>query len=108
MNNDMVIELTETSLRFIKLPDTYDEDIRENTFILRRHGWAVHSCACPQVNFSSGALFLPGSCRWQDDLLCYFPKSTETYCIILSILLTVCERFGYNLINRKQERTVTL
>ena len=108
MSNEMVIELTETSLLFISLPDTYDKDIRENTYILSRHGWVVHSCACPQVNFSSAALFLPGSSRFQDNMVCHFPRNYDTYCTILSLLQAVCDKFGYRLINRLQERTVTL
>lgn len=104
----MIIELTETSLRFIKLPDTYDTDIRNNTYIMKRHGWAVHSCACPQVNFYSSALFLPGGSRHQDDMVCPFPKSAETYRAIWLLLCEVCEQYEYRLINLKQERTVTL
>lgn len=102
----MVIELTSTSLQFISLPDTYDRDIRENTFLIEKYGWSVHSCACPQV--TSDALFLPGSSKWQDGLVCHFPSKIDTYCTILSLLFWVCEKFGYKLINRKQERTVTL
>lgn len=104
----MVIELTKTSLQFIKLPDTYDNDIRENTYILSRHGWDVHSCACPQINPSAGDLFLPGSSRYQDGLVCKFPNNYDTYCKIRLLLNEVCEMFGYHLINKAQERTVTL
>ena len=107
MSNEMVIELTSTSLQFIKLPDTYDKDIRENTYILSRHGWNVHSCACPHVSLAKD-LFLPGSSRFQDNKVCHFPNSTETYCTIFSLLCEVCEKFNYRLINRAQERTVTL
>lgn len=107
MSNEMVIELTKTSLQFIELPDTYDTDIRENTHILHKHGWAVHSCACPHVS-TTGELFLPGCSRYRDNMVCHFPKSTETYCTIFSLLFEVCGKFGYRLINRKQERTVTL
>lgn len=103
----MVIELTKTSLQFIELPDTYDEDIRENTYILKKHGWNVHSCACPQI-LVPDSLFLPGSSRFQDNMVCHFHNSTETYCTIFSLLCEVCEKFGYRLINRAQERTVTL
>ena len=102
----MIIELTKTSLQFIKLPDTYDTDIRENTYILSRHGWDVHSCACPQV--TSDTLFLPGSSRFQDNMVCHFHNSTETYCTILSLLIGVCDKFNYRLINIAQERTVKL
>lgn len=107
MSNEMVIELTKTSLQFIKLPDTYDKDIRENTYILSRHGWNVHSCAYPHVNIT-GELYLPGSSRWHDGLVCHFSNKVETYCAILSLLCELCEKFGYRLINRKQERTVKL
>lgn len=103
----MVIELTKKSLQFIKLPDTYDKDIREVTYILSRHGWNVHSCACPHVS-PTGELFLPGGSRWQDGLVCHFPFSTETYCTVFSLLCEVCEKFNYRLINRLQERTVKL
>lgn len=103
----MVIELTATSLQFIKLPDTYDKDIRENTYVLSRHGWNVHSCSCPQVSLAKD-LFLPGGSRWQDSLVCHFPRNYDTYFTILSLLQEVCDKFGYLLINRKQERTVTL
>lgn len=107
MSNDMVIELTETTLQFIKLPDTYDKDIRGETYIMNRHGWNVHSCACPQVN-PVGELFLPGGSRYQDGLICRFPKDYNTYYTIFSLLVEVCEKYGYNLINITQERTVTL
>jgi hypothetical protein len=107
MSNEMVIELTETSLQFIKLPDTYDEDIREKTFILSKHGWSVHSCASPQV-LSPDSLFLPGSSRWQDNKVCHFPRNYDTYFTVLSLLHGVCRKFGYLLIYQKQERTVTL
>lgn len=107
MNNEMVIELTETSLKFIKLPATYDEDIRGKTYILSRHGWNVHSCACPYVS-TTGELFLPGSSRFQDDMVCPFPRNYDTYFTVLSLLHGVCEKYGYRLINLKQERTVTL
>lgn len=107
MSNDMIIELTETSLQFIDLPDTYDRDIRDKKQeVLRRYGWTVHSCACPQV--ASDALFLPGFDIDEDGLMCHFPKNIDTYCTILSLLFGVCEKFGYKLINRRQERTVTL
>lgn len=102
----MVIELTETTLQFIKLPDTYDKDIRDDQYILSRHGWTVHSCACPQV--TSDTLFLPGGSRDEDNVVCRFPKDYNTYYTIFSLLVQVCEKFGYKLINRKQERTVTL
>lgn len=107
MNNEMVIELTKTTLQFIKLPDTYDKDIRGETYIMNRHGWRVHSCACPQVS-SAKDLFLPGSSRDEDSLVCRFPKDYNTYYTIFSLLVEVCERFGYRLINIAQERTVTL
>lgn len=107
MSNEMVIELTETSLQFIKLPDTYDEDIREETFILSKHGWTVHSCACPQV-LAPDSLFLPGSTRFQDNMVCSFRRDYDTYYTILSLLHAVCEKFNYRLINRTQERTVKL
>lgn len=71
MSNEMIIELTKTSLQFIKLPDTYDKDIREDTYILRKHGWGVHSCSCPQVSLT-GELFLPGCSRYQDNMVCHF------------------------------------
>lgn len=102
----MVIELTSTSLQFISLPDTYDRDIRNKQEVLSRYGWTVHSCACPQV--ISDTLFLPGSDRGEDRLMCHFPNKVETYCTILSLLIMVCDKFGYTLINRTQERTVTL
>ena len=107
MSNEMVIELTETTLLFISLPDTYDEDIRDKTNILSRRGWKVHSCACPQVN-PTGELFLPGSIKSDDNVVCHFPNKIEIYCTILSLLCMVCEKFGYRLINIAQERTVTL
>ena len=107
MSNEMVIKLTNTSLQFIKLPDTYNKDIRNNTYIMCRHGWDVHSCSCPQVSLA-GDLFLPGSSGYLDKLVCHFPKSNETYYTILSLLHGVCQKFGYTLINKTQERTVTL
>ena len=103
----MIIALTETSLQFIKLPDTYDTDIRNNTHIMKKHGWNVHSCSCPQVLLPD-ALFLPGSSRWQDIMVCHFPRNYDTYYTVLSLLQEVCDKFGYRLINRTQERTVTL
>lgn len=103
----MVIELTETSLKFIKLPDTYDKDIREKTLIMRQHGWNVHSCACPYVSLAKD-LFLPGSSRFQDTMVCSFPRDYYTYFTVLSLLQAVCDKYGYRLINLKQERTVTL
>lgn len=103
----MVIELTATSLQFIKLPDTYDTDIRENTHIMSRHGWDVHSCACPQVSLAKD-LFLPGSSRFQDTMVCYFPRNYDTYFTVLSLLQEVCDKYRYRLIILNQERTVTL
>ena len=103
----MVIDLTETSLQFIKLPDTYDTDIRNNINIMKKHGWCVHSCSCPQVLLPD-VLFLPGSSRFQDTMVCHFPRNYDTYSTVLSLLQEVCDKYRYRLIIRTQERTVTL
>ena len=103
MNKEFVIDLTQNSLRYVKLPDSYDEDIRNKGYIMRVGEYNLMS-ACFAV-IDRYFMLLPGSDKTRDqDVIKYVDVSYED---VLSNLTALCKKYGYNLTNIN-ERTVTL
>jgi hypothetical protein len=103
MNKEFVIDLTQDSLRFVQLPDSYDEDIRNKGYIMRVGNRNIVSASFAFID--QYFMFLPGSDKTRDqDVIKYVDVSYED---VLSNLTALCKKYGYNLTNIN-ERTVTL
>ena len=105
MSKEFVIDLTQNSLRYVKLPDSYDEDIRNKGYIMRVGEYTLVSACFAVIDGVAHYMFLPGLDKTRDqdvDRLIY-----ASYEDVLKNLTALCKKYGYNLTNIN-ERTVTL
>ena len=105
MNKEFVIDLTQNSLRYVKLPDSYDEDIRNKGYIMRVGEYNLVSASFAVIDGVAHFMFLPGLDKTRDqdvDRLIY-----ASYEDVLKNLMALCKKYDYKLININ-ERTVTL
>jgi hypothetical protein len=103
-DKDFIVNLTPTSLQFLRLPKDYDKRIRCGTLLFEYDNWQVLSCSCPEIVFKNGLLlgynelFLPGANRNRDNSILPI-RNKDVHPEILKVLHMFCCKYGYNFIN---------
>lgn len=105
MSNEFIIDLTQNSLRYVQLPDSYDVDIRNQKYIMKVGKYILISAHFAVIDAGCHMMFLPGLDKTRDhNVEILVGVSPE---VVLKNLKALCEKYGYKLININ-ERTVTL